>query len=655
MGDSSRGRKWTAGALVAVVTSLLVAFGLFAWWPAGDTPASVPGPGGTRPAPPDPQESGEGVVLRDATDARGPERIAVGTSRDELGARMPDDATLLRGRILDPEDRPVPGLRVELRRRQAGAGKVPDFRFPSPEHVLAETSSDAEGEFVFEVAPGVSFQLHVPADPHPVYAPRVIVDCLGGRFVIVRLTRAALVRGRVTRAADGAPIPGTRVRLYGGDVMNPVVWAATTTDAEGGYRIEGLAASEYTMEAVPPADPAPPWKSFSVAPGEEHVLDLEVVEGFTLVGFVVDAGTRLPVAGAEVGDGWAFLRSTRTDATGYYVLEGVGTDFWPGIHARAEGYGRLERARPEPENGEARLDFELLPARRILGRLLDSSDEPLAGGRATAVASSFEGTTPRIDWPSAVSGDDGRFEIADARADLPHCVLLAADGFSTLVFDLPPDELERRELDLGDIRMRPPAWIAGRIVEESGEAVAGAYVELRGWNKDRLRFGRSERLHAVDSYVGWREKRTGPDGAFHFGELAPGSYELAVRAAGRPPIPDETIEVSSGEGITDLEVVAPPLGPIIAGQVIDADGEGIEGAALHLTAEQEGGTDRFTWSRRGGLFRLSGLAPGTYTIEVSVPHHDDDGEPLPPTFAEARIEKVVAGTEDLLIRLSPIR
>ena len=97
-------------------------------------------------------------------------------------------------------------------------------------------------------------------------------------------------------------------------------------------------------------------------------------------------------------------------------------------------------------------------------------------------------------------------------------------------------------------------------MDEAGEPCGKALVELRGGNDDRRRFGRAEPLSDVDHYVGTREKWTGADGEFRFGELAPGTYELVVLVPKRAAIPGRTIEVAPGEGITDLEVVAPPPG-----------------------------------------------------------------------------------------------
>jgi protocatechuate 3,4-dioxygenase beta subunit len=120
------------------------------------------------------------------------------------------------------------------------------------------------------------------------------------------------ISGRAIIGGKGAP--GIAVVAYGGDSFNRRAVAQATTDAEGRYRLFGLAAGTYQVAALAPnyaaAEPASP-SSFGpnmglskniVMAAAENVedVDLKLVRGGVITGRVKDAEGK-PVVEQQVG------------------------------------------------------------------------------------------------------------------------------------------------------------------------------------------------------------------------------------------------------------------------------------------------------------------------------------------------------------------
>jgi len=157
---------------------------------------------------------------------------------------------------------------------------------------------------------------------------------------------------------------------------------------------------------------------------------------------------------------------------------------------------------------------------------------------------------------------------------------------------------------------RAPAVLRGTVTDSEGNPVEGARIVAAA-------DGESHRTE------------TGPEGAFAFADLRPGSYEIDVRAEGYAapgprPLREVSVEVSprsdrSGPATVDLTVHRPIA---VEGRVVAADEpvEGVQLSVYYLFAEGfRGGLEPFTLSGEAetgadGRFRLEGLAPGRLRI-----------------------------------------
>jgi hypothetical protein len=294
-------------------------------------------------------------------------------------------------------------------------------------------------------------------------------------------------------------------------------------------------------------------------------LELALEPALPLLGCVRDAGTGAPVAGASVRL-WTFAE---TDVA---VTGPDGTFRHPRfprrapmqqIAANASGYGTSVRCLGLDEDGSWKLaarhagetgtrgtgtpwiELELVPERRLAGRVLGPNGAPQAGVRV--VAEGFQRVLTSVasrDAAETVTRADGSFELAGLRSDLGHALLLEAPGFAFEPRELAP---AAGSCLLGDLVLQPARSLAGAVIDAAGHPVAEIEVVLRfdgplPTNTSALDAG---------ARVASRERRavTSPEGAFAFEGLHAAGVWLGVeREDGArsevvlEPLPDGTYD-----------------------------------------------------------------------------------------------------------------
>jgi hypothetical protein len=100
---------------------------------------------------------------------------------------------------------------------------------------------------------------------------------------------------------------------------------AATSDRQGEFRVDGLAAGTYDVVATAPDGSAGRLDGVVLAQGErKEGLRVELEGSVTVVGKVVDAETGRPLAGIEVSSrGSGQLVQTRTDGSGAFAIENI--------------------------------------------------------------------------------------------------------------------------------------------------------------------------------------------------------------------------------------------------------------------------------------------------------------------------------------------
>jgi protocatechuate 3,4-dioxygenase beta subunit len=152
-----------------------------------------------------------------------------------------------------------------------------------------------------------------------------------------------------------------------------------------------------------------------------------------------------------------------------------------------------------------------------------------------------------------------------------------------------PEGATRQEISL---QVSRGIYIRGRVVDPAGAAVPQTF------------------LRATADFATWLlMARTGENGTFTLGPLAPGLYSLI--ASGRPHADSEKVEARAGD---DDVVVQLRAGGIMSGTVVDsATGRG---GAAKLTFAIQGASAgaRAVDTDAEGAFRMEGLTPGIYDV-----------------------------------------
>src|SRR5690606_2180061 len=123
--------------------------------------------------------------------------------------------------------------------------------------------------------------------------------------------------------------------------------------------------------------------------GEALRHDFAIEVGDEVQGVVRAARTGAPIAGAEIGEGWTFRKSVRTDEDGRYRMRGFPAPGLQDLCARAAGYPqiaiRVTGATPI-QDGVRTIDLALEPGGSASGRVLAPDLRPLFGAYVAAVA-----------------------------------------------------------------------------------------------------------------------------------------------------------------------------------------------------------------------------------------------------------------------------
>jgi protocatechuate 3,4-dioxygenase beta subunit len=535
----------------------------------------------------------------------------------------PDRERDLHGVVLGPEGQPFAGAKIEVWRPAKQGMATLDLVQSKSALKVMQAVSNQQGEFRAPLSAGSVYDLSATAEG---LASSLVKGCQAGEKLIVRLKPVTTVYGQVTIQKTGEPLAGCNVRIFGmggrGSRSN------TVTDAEGRYRLEDIAVGDYFLEVRPTDWQMPGWQDVTTKLGRDLEFNFELEEGFTLHGKVVDAVSKLAIANAEVSDSWVFRKTVRTNKAGEFTLRGL--ENYDGefeVHARAAGYGLRAKSGSKKDIGNP-FAMELLAAHTVIGTLLNAQGKPVKGAYVAAVASTEVEDVQQIDWRACQSEADGRFHIANVRADVQHTLQVRKQGFGSLLYELPPHKPQATQVDMGVIYLPAASRIGGRIHNEDGDGVAGIQVQLTGWNSDRGNYGRPPD-EGLSHYIGTTKLRSDDLGRFRFSDLSEGVYRLAIMRSGMAQIDPLKIAVGIAQS-KDVEILVPKGGEI-SGTVLDPDGNPFEGAYVRLRAEKEtvyGSTS--VQSSKDGKFNFTGLVPGNYGIEISEPWGRDHEEPLLP-------------------------
>jgi protocatechuate 3,4-dioxygenase beta subunit len=472
----------------------------------------------------------------------------------------------------------------------------------------------------------------------------------------------AIVRGRITAAANDRPLHRVRVTLDGGIPNAP----SAVTDTRGEFEISDVPAGSYRLTATRAGyltiqygqrRPREAGRTIEVETGAViEGLVMALPRGAVLAGRITDElGEPAPGVTVEALE-YRYIRGhrvlvparmTRTNDAGDYRLSGLepGTfqlrarsrEIWESddgetTHVYAVTYFPGVTAVERPQTIDLKvgqevggLDFPLVPgqAARITGLVEDATGLPLAdlqvnlseltrtiGGR---ILSSGQGASPvKTDARGAFEFSrlpSGEYIVSSGGPDERASVTIILEEGDVEHVVLSPKAQARVSGIVTTDEEQPPPFLASRIrllaVSADPRRVLPGWGEASG---DTVRADWSFNLVNLDgSYL------------FRLMNLPDGWMVKAVRAGGRD-ITDTPLAISRGSVVNGLEIVISRKGGRVSGAVVTAAGAPAPDSTVIAFAEEPAQWipgSRFIRATRPdneGRFSFAGLAPGAYRV-----------------------------------------
>lgn len=439
----------------------------------------------------------------------------------------------------------------------------------------------------------------------------------------------------IVSAPDGNPIEGAEVSLATPSAGPMMAFmprragkqpAAATTGPDGRFAIEDLPKGEKVSLGFSRAGYLDaPQASIEVP----QAVTLEVtMQPASKVSGIVKGPDGKPVPGAQVN-----LTRTSGGGIGGEVIKMIMRD---GATADDEGRFLYDDIRPgqialsavAPGLQEAKLDGVEVPEGKdvegielplkagsiVIGRVLAPDGRAAIGARINPVTDEAE----PIRIGGALSDGDGYYRL-EGLAPGKVAVEATHDDYVRTV-----REVEARPgTNTLNLQFEGGQEVSGLVADAAGAPIAGATVSLS----------------TVGRYWGGPETRTGADGTFRLAGVGDGDYSLGAQREGFAP-PDKEIPVHvAGKTVTDLKVLLGAGGTIV-GNVTGIDPDKLPHVSVRAATPGRGEPASATVDRSGG-YKLTGLAPGTWTLTAALAETGQQARgqvALEPGGAEAHLD-----------------
>lgn len=424
--------------------------------------------------------------------------------------------------------------------------------------------------------------------------------------VEIVMPRTGVVRGVVVDEA-GRHVAGAEVFVrMGGFPPGPSREQYARSDADGRFEVPGLDLEPVVLHVTHPEHADTKVSATPAPPEGAPELTVRLTRGATLAGRVLDAQGR-GVAGEQVNlippQSFFDAVSVFTDAEGAFAFPGLA----PGGYSLTTGpyeqgaRGLSRQGIAVGDSGVVTVDLVHPPAEGLLTGEVRAAGQPVAGAEVTV-----QDDRGPEQAHHAVTDEQGRFAVEGLQLGRVQVSARTAAGQSgsasvTVGAGAPASVT----VELGS------AQVAGRVLDESGRPVSGAWISLEA----------DEDGHTEWSRMRW-QGNSSPDGTFLARGLRAGRLRVRVNRPEYAQYLGEPFALAEGEAraLGDLRL---RRGAILAGTVRDDSGVPIEDATIGVRDAQGRPVFLFSMSTTGsdGRYSLRGLEPGSYRVAFEARGH----------------------------------
>jgi protocatechuate 3,4-dioxygenase beta subunit len=572
-----------------------------------------------------------------------------------------DESLVLRGIVQSEGGEPLAGARVRLhaasagRRTGAAAGLGREVR---------TTATGTDGAFEISGLPAETYRLEVSASAH---RDRALHAAVGGDPVQIVLVPAVLLEGSIVDRDSGDAVPDAEVRWLPdpGAESDAEPAPAARTDAAGRFRIESFSvdgrafrieAEGYsTLEVDAPVAAADGgWtialERSSVVRGRVRTAGDLPVEGLRV------SLVEVPGAADPTGSLWLALSrpvsvTSTTDVSGQYRLLAPRASSYR-VVVDGHPYAAASSAVLDVPDGRAEVkcaDIFLVSEATVRGFISGGSLGRVAGARVLAIPVPPEeepaSGDPQLSGGGELAGSlrdsaasradaAGAFALGGLRAGA-YRIAARAPGFATALSE--PFPLVAGGSQAVDLELKPEMSITGRIAGPDGEPVPFAEVRAAVAGGDGAGEPWSQEMSLSTTA-----------GTFRLSRLGARPYDLWFWAEGFAPAFLRGVAAGSEDVGVRIERLVSLAGRVLGAHTAEPVAEfklGLRFEDEQLLPVRERASLRGwrSFSEPAGAFRIDGLPPGGYLVEVAAGGHLD--------VDPVKVEVPIDGRDDAEIRL----